>query len=232
MKNFAFIFARGGSKGLPGKNLKVLKGKSLLQRAVEGARAADCFEKIFLSTDDKAIADAGIKLGLEIIERPQVLAQDDSAEWQAWQHAIEVVNQREGEFDLFVSLPVTSPLRAVCDISTAIEQVKQNNRCICVAITPAQRSPYFNMVERDNDEYLTLVKRPKNNVVGRQYAPETFDLTTVIYAARPSVILSSNNLFENPVCGIQVPKERAVDIDDIYDFMLAECILEAQDRSC
>ena len=232
MKKFAFIFARGGSKGLPGKNLKVLRGKSLLQRAVEVARSAECFEQIFLSTDDAEIAQAGRQLDLEIIDRPQYLADDDSPEWLAWQHAIGTVKKLYGSFDVFVCLPVTSPLREVSDIKVAIAKAMQDRNSICVGMTPSQRSPYFNMVSKCEGGQIQLICQPEEFIPGRQLAPKTYDLTTVIYAANPDLIEKTKALFNNRVYGIEIPKDRAVDIDDIYDFMLADSILAAKENSC
>lgn len=225
----AFIFARGGSKGLPGKNLKSLKGKSLLQRAIEIARASDSFEAIFVSTDDEAIAQAARDLGAEVIARPAQLAQDDSPEWLAWQHGILWAQKEYGNFDTFVSLPVTSPLRAVEDVQAAITMLRNAEAEICLGITPAQRNPYFNMVKREADGRVQLLNKMEKAVSGRQYAPPAYDITTVVYAAKSEAILKTQALFENRVCAIEIPKERAVDIDDAIDFMLAECLMEARE---
>ena len=89
MKIFAFIFARGGSKGIPGKNIRNLGGKPLLAHSILMAQSIDKISRVFVSTDDQEIADIGAEYGAEIIERPPELAQDDSSEWLAWLHAIE-----------------------------------------------------------------------------------------------------------------------------------------------
>ena len=112
MKTFAFIFARGGSKGLPGKNLLNLDGMPLLAHSIMIAKDIDKISRIFVSTDSPEIAEVGIRYGAEVIDRPIELAQDDSPEWMSWLHAINWVEGREGLFDCFVSLPATAPLRA------------------------------------------------------------------------------------------------------------------------
>lgn len=225
MKNYAFIFARGGSKGLPGKNIKKLAGKPLLQYSIDTALAAPSIEKVFVSTDDAEISDVASKAGAVIIERPLELATDESPEWLSWRHAIDWVENNYGLFDHFISLPATSPLRSVEDIEAAIDKLQSQTADICIAITPANRSPYFNMVKNKKDGSVELVCKPTGEVTRRQDAPEVFDITTVVYVSTPEFIKSSYGLFSGKVTSIEVPKNRSVDIDDIFDFKLAEAIL-------
>jgi CMP-N-acetylneuraminic acid synthetase len=225
MITHAFIFARGGSKGLPGKNIMPLLGKPLIQYSIEVALKTIGIDKVFVSTDDKDIAKVSRSIGAIVIERPIELAQDDSPEWQAWQHAINWVKQRYGEFEEFISLPATSPLRSVKDVESAILRKSNIGADICIAITPASRSPYFNMVKESSNNLIELVNKPTNSISRRQDAPEIFDITTVVYVANVKFILKNNNLFDGMVTSIEVPKHRAVDIDDIYDFNFAESIL-------
>lgn len=225
VRAIAFIFARGGSKGLPQKNIKPLDGKPLIQYSIETAFATAGIEKVFVSTDDAAIASVARTAGAEIIERPVELATDTSPEWLSWRHAIEHVRSDYGDFDIFVSLPATSPLRNETDVSAAIKQLSDMKADICISVTPANRSPYFNMVKQNDDGSIELVNKPDIGVYRRQDAPVVFDITTVVYAAKPEFILEKNALFEGKVTSVQIPKERAVDIDDIYDFKLAEVIL-------
>ena len=121
MKTFAFIFARGGSKNVPGKNIRNLGGKPLLAHSIMIAQNIDEISRIFVSTDDKDIAEVGIKYGAEIIERPAELAQDDSPEWLSWLHAIKWLEAKGEFFDCFVSLPTTSPLRKKTDVVNCIK---------------------------------------------------------------------------------------------------------------
>lgn len=225
MTNFAFIFARGGSKGLPGKNIKPLAGKPLLQYSVESALACSAIDKVFVSTDDEDIARVALSAGALVIERPAELATDTSPEWLSWRHAIEWANAEFGGFDSFISLPATSPLRSVEDIEAAIQQRKVAKADICISVTPASRSPFFNMVKQVGGGFVELINKPDTDVTRRQDAPEVFDITTVVYAASTQFILQEYGLFSGKVTSITVPKERAVDIDDLYDFKMAEAIL-------
>ncbi|AWL11625.1 N-acylneuraminate cytidylyltransferase [Saliniradius amylolyticus] len=229
MSNYAFIFARGGSKGLPRKNVKPLAGKPLLAYSIESALACPDIDRLFVSTEDAEIKR--IALGyeqVEVIERPAELAKDTSAEWLAWQHAIGWVKEQYGAFDNFISLPVTSPLRNTQDIVRAISQRQQQAADICISVTASDRSPYFNMVTLDDNQKCQLVIPSEGPVTRRQDVPSVYDITTVVYAAKPSFIEHNHSLFSGTVTAIQVPKERAVDIDDIYDFYLAEAILKHQ----
>lgn len=228
MKNFAFIFARGGSKGLPGKNIKPLAGKPLLQYSIDTALACPSIDQVFVSTDDTAIAEVATQGGAVVIDRPAELATDASPEWLSWRHAIEWATEHYGDFDGFVSLPATSPLRSVDDVEAAMEKRLQKEADICISVTPASRSPYFNMVKSDEQGFVELVNKPDADVARRQDAPEVFDITTVVYAVCPRFVLDNYGLFSGKVTSIEVPKGRAVDIDDIYDFRLAEAILQGE----
>ncbi|WP_395303222.1 acylneuraminate cytidylyltransferase family protein [Pectobacterium polonicum] len=227
MRNFAFIFARGGSKGLPGKNIKKLAGKPLLQYSIDTAKNSSSIELVFVSTDDAEIANVAKLNGAIVIDRPKELAGDTSPEWLAWRHAIDWATEHYGSFDSFISLPATSPLRSVQDVENAIDKREKDNADICISITSANRSPYFNMVKIQHDGFLELVNPPQENVIRRQDAPEVYDITTVVYATTPNFIQNNYGLFSGKVTSIEIPKRRAVDIDDIYDFYLAEAILQA-----
>lgn len=228
MRNFAFIFARGGSKGLPGKNIKPLAGKPLLRYSIDTALASDLIEQVFVSTDDQAIAEVAIEGGAILIERPNELATDQSPEWLSWRHAVEWATEHYGSFDGFVSLPATSPLRSQDDVEAAILKRQAETADICIAVTPASRSPYFNMVKYNKAGFVELVNQPEGEVSRRQDAPQVFDITTVVYATTPEFVLNNYGLFSGNVASIEVPKARAVDIDDIYDFRLAEAIIKGE----
>ena len=228
MKNFAFIFARGGSKGLPGKNIKPLAGKPLIQYSIETAKECSSIDEVFVSTDDSAIADVARQAGAIIIERPAVLASDTSPEWLSWRHGIKWVESHYGKFQYFISLPATSPLRNVADVEGAITKLKSSAADICISVTPASRSPYFNMVKVLDDETCELLIKPKGVLTRRQDAPDAFDITTVVYVATPTFIQNNDSLFSGKAVSVVVPKERALDIDDINDFLLAEAIVSGK----
>jgi CMP-N-acetylneuraminic acid synthetase len=225
-KSVVFIFARGGSKGVPGKNIKLLAGKPLIAHAIEIGLATPNVETLIVSTDDLAIAEVARAHGAEVpFMRPLGLALDHSPEWLAWRHAINWYRDQRGEFDVFVSLPTTSPFRTVQDVASTIQALTSSEDVdIAITVTEANRSPYFNMVKIDPNGYSQLVIPPATNVVRRQDAPEVFDITTVAYAARPQFVLESDSIFAGRVRAVQVPKDRSLDIDTPFDFLVAEAL--------
>jgi len=219
---YAFIFARGGSVGLPGKNIKLLGGVPLLGHSIRVAQKIPAVKKIFVSTDSDEIGSIANEYGVDVIKRPASLATSTATEWDAWKHAVEFLNQRDEYFEVFLSLPTTSPLRAVIDVEQCLIALKEDTDVV-LAVTPAARSPYFNMVTRIEDGTSKLVLGDAS-IKRRQDAPELYDITTVAYVTRPGFIMLNNGLFTGNVSSVIVPKDRAVDIDDEIDFMLAESI--------
>lgn len=225
---FAFVFARGGSKGLPGKNLLPLGGVPLIGHSIRLARELPQVQKVFVSTDDPEIKRVAEHYGAEIIDRPEELAGDRSPEWEAWRHAIRYLEEAGEEFDTFVSLPATSPLRSAEDVEDAIRALDNETDAV-ITVTPASRSPFFNMVSRDGDG-ATQILSPSDGYSRRQDAPQAFDITTVAYVLRKDFILSAERLFDGRVRSVVVPKERAVDIDDQLDFDFAQTLYGRKER--
>lgn len=225
MNVYAFIFARGGSKGLPGKNIKKLGGIPLLAHSILVARKLNDVKDVFVSTDCKEIAAVAVEYGAKVIHRPDDLATDTASEWMAWQQAIKHLHETGHEFDVFLSLPTTSPLRGIEDIEQCL-QALDGKTDIVVTVTPSARSPYFNMVTRDDQGFSKIVLGTGENK-RRQDAPIVFDMTTVAYVARPRFILEHSDLFAGRVKSVIVAKERAVDIDDALDFKIAELLYKS-----
>lgn len=221
---FAFVFARGGSKGLPGKNLLPLGGIPLIGHSINIAKSMPQISKVFVSTDDDEIKKVAEHYGAVVIDRPAELAGDKSPEWEAWRHAIRYLEEAGEEFDTFLSLPATSPLRSKSDVEAAIAALDSDTDAV-ITVTPASRSPYFNMVSRSDDGVCRILS-PSNGFSRRQDAPEAFDITTVAYALRKDFILNAGKLFDGRVKSVVVPKERAVDIDDGWDFAFTEVIYQ------
>ena len=222
MKIYAFIFARGGSKGLPGKNTKMLGGLPLLAHSIKIAQQLERVEKIYVSTDAEEIAQIAKEFSAEPIKRPEALATDTASEWLAWQHAIQYLHERGEQFDIFLSLPTTSPLRIKQDVEECIAQLNEDTDVV-ITVTPSSRSPYFNMVTRAHGGSSKIVCGDAT-IKRRQDAPSVFDITTVAYVSRPSYILQNDSLFSGHVKSVVIPKERSIDIDDAHDFLVAETI--------
>lgn len=223
MSVFAFVFARGGSKGLPGKNIKLLNGLPLLAHSIRLAQSIDRVSEVFVSTDCDKISQIAEDFNATVIKRPAELASDVASEWHAWRHAVNHVRGIRGDFQTFLSLPATSPLRAKIDVETCLDTLKPGCDMV-ITVTPSSRNPYFNMVRRADDGKSNILLG-EASVIRRQDAPQAFDIVTVAYVTRPQFILEKSGLFDGTVNSVIVPKERAVDIDDIVDFKLAEALI-------
>jgi CMP-N-acetylneuraminic acid synthetase len=223
-----FIFARGGSKGVARKNIRNLGGRPLIAHAIECAHKSPSLGEVIVSTDDLEIADIAKGLGARVpFVRPAEFASDTASEWKAWQHAIQWCEDNGEAFSIFVSLPTTSPFRAVDDVEACIDMLRNHPETDAViTVKKAERSPFFNMVVLDNEGHADLVIRPAGAVVRRQDAPEVFDMTTVVYAVRVKFIKESAGLFDGVLRAVEVPAIRAIDIDTPYDFMVAELLMK------
>ncbi len=222
MRTLAFIFARGGSKGIPRKNLQEIAGLSLLGHAIRCAKAVDVVERVIVSTDDQEIADEARALGAGVpFLRPADLASDRAAEILAWQHALAETEKIFGSFDVFLSVPTTAPLRAPEDLQNVLAAFVPGETDFVITVTPARRSPYFNMVTVDDQGFARLAASGGPDVAHRQQAPAVFDMTTVAYAAAPDFIRSGRGLFSGRVRAVTVPAERALDIDEPLDLEIA-----------
>ena len=220
----AFIFARGGSKGLPGKNIKMFAGKPLIAWAIEHAHQAKGIRRVIVSTDSEEIATIASRHGAEVpVMRPIQLAKDHSPEWLSWQHALEFIRTDEGSFpDAMVSVPVTAPLRKPADIEGCLDLFSKGDADVVITVTTAHRNPYFNMVTAHSNGYLGLVIPPLTGISRRQDAPELFDMTTVAYVAKPEFVMAHESVFAGRVKAMHVPVERSIDIDTLLDFEIAE----------
>src|SRR5438552_1094894 len=143
------IGARGGSKGVAGKNTRLLLGKPLIGWSIEQARACPEITRTVVSTDSEAIAQVARSFGAEVpFMRPPELASDTSGKWEVWQHALEACERHYGDkIEIFVDLDRTSPLRDVTDISAAIAQFRRSKVDAVFSVCDSRKNPYFNMVE-------------------------------------------------------------------------------------
>lgn len=196
----------------------------MLVHGIRLAQQLDNVERIYVSTDCGEIAAIGQDAGAEVIIRPAELAGDTAPEWLAWQHAIQTVQERHGDFEYFLSLPPTAPLRKLEDVKSCLAAL-QPGIDIAITITPARRSPWFNMVSKDKTGLVNLIVK-EDAVYRRQDSPDCFDMATVAYAAKAEFILSAEKIWDGRVAGVEVPIERALDIDTPFDFALAQFVME------
>ncbi len=232
MKAVAFIFARGGSKGLPGKNIRPLGGKPLIAWSIEHALSVKRVERVIVSTDSEEIAAVARDFGAEVpFMRPSELAQDTSPEWLAWRHALNYLRESTGVLpEVMVSVPTTAPLRLTVDIENCLDEYEKGNVDMVITVTEAHRSPYFNMVKIKVDGTVGLVNPPQSVIAHRQDVPLVYDMATVCYVANPEFVMTHNATFEGKVKAVHVPIERAIDIDTLLDFQIAESLLNIREH--
>ena len=222
LKYIGFIFAKKISSGLPNKNIMNFNGMPLIAHTIKQAQESQIFDDIVVSTDCSEIAAISIKYGASVpFMRPSRLAEFNTPEIDCWKHAINEYRNLISDFDYFVSLPCTSPLRTSKTIQDLINShTLKHDLTLCV--TPSSRSPYFNIVKKNNDDTISLVVEGKFS--NRQEVPVTYDVTTVGYISTPKYILNANHLFDGKIGSHIVEKRISIDIDDINDFNIAQSI--------
>ena len=230
MKTFAFIFARGGSKGIPNKNIKKIMNKPLIFYSIQIAKKIKQIDKCLVSTDSNKIAEIAEKLGAIVIKRPKKLARDYSNEWDAWQHAIKFTYRKIGKFDRFISLPPTCPLRNTQDVKKSLLALDENTDFV-VTMSIAKRDPSFNMVKLKKNGYLNLINHTRSKIIRRQDSSNIYDLTTGCYVSRPNFILKRQHFWGSKVRGVLMPEERAIDIDTRLDFKIANYLFKNKIKS-
>ena len=155
--------------------------------------------------------------------RPPELAQDNSPEWLVWRHALSYLLQADGAYpDALMVVPATAPMRAVEDLERCLDEYARDRADIVITVSNARRNPYFNMVKEHGDGTVSLVIPPEGLIQRRQDAPLIYDVTTVAYVARPEFVMTRNGIFDGTVRHVKIPVERALDIDTLLDFKIAE----------
>jgi CMP-N-acetylneuraminic acid synthetase len=223
----ACIFARGGSKGLPGKNIRLFAGKPLIAWAIEAAKGVNGIDEVLVSTDSEEIAKVASDFGAHVpFLRPEDLSRDDSPEWNAWRHALQYFHDYDGEMPgALLSVPATAPLRVVEDLQRCVDLYRAGGCDSVITVTEAHRNPYFNMVSIAGNGVNEIVCKSTSELSRRQDAPGVFDVTTVAYVVNSEFIMKQNGLFEGVVKSIKVPIERSIDIDSLFDFEIAEFLM-------
>jgi CMP-N-acetylneuraminic acid synthetase len=229
MNIVALICARGGSKGVPGKNIRSLGGRPLITWAIAQARAVQRVDRVIVSTDSPEIAAVARAAGAEVpFMRPAELAGDTSAEWLVWRHALTQLAASGPMPDALLVVPATAPLRTPEDLDRCLDAYMLGAVDTVITVTDAHRNPYFNMVRTTDDGYAALVIPPDGEIVRRQEAPRIRDMTTVGYVARPTFVLQHEGIFAGRVRPVHVPLERALDIDTPLDFQIAEWVVASR----
>ena len=233
LKVLATICARGGSKGVPNKNIRILQGKPLLEYAIDCARQCPDVGDILVSTDSDDIAKIAEQSGVSVpFRRPCAFASDEIAKIHAIRHATEYFEHQAGfRPDVVVDLDVGVPLRTPGDITSCIELLALHSHLDgVVTVYESERNPYFNMVEFER-ERIRLVKQPGVGLVRRQDAPPVFSVSPSIFAYRRSSLMDVVHLYEGKWGACIVPRDRAIDIDDELDLQFVRFLLARKKKS-
>ncbi len=230
------IGARGGSQGVPGKNIRPLLGKPVIVWAIQKALAVPGIDRVVVSTDSEEIAGVARAAGAEVpFLRPATLASSEAGKFQVWQHALQACEQQDGiAYDLYIDIDCTNPLLQVGDIQGALQTFRQLRQDgldpdAVFTVSEARRNPYFNLVEANNDGVLRMSKSIGTGaVLARQRAPAVYEHVAGAYVLTTKYLKSASHLLDGRAFGYQIPAERAFDIDSELDFALIEFLLKHQ----
>lgn len=229
----AVICARGGSKGFPGKNTRLLNGKPLVAYTIERAKKFSYADRIVVSTDDTEIKSVAEKCGVEIpCLRPKELATDEISVIPAIIHAVKTAEDYWKEkYDIVVNLGPTCPLRTAEDIRLTIKMlVDTPNTDAVFSVSKSHDNPYFNMVEIDDKKYVSISKKNNNIIARRQDAPEVYAMNGSVYSIWKQVLLAEKSFFTDKTRVYVMPRERSIDIDNSIDFKLAEFLMKKRKK--
>jgi CMP-N-acetylneuraminic acid synthetase len=229
LKVLGIITARGGSKGIPGKNLKLLAGRPLIAYTIDTARRSGALDRVILSTEDEAIATAGRNLGCDVpFIRPLDLAHDDTPHLPVIQHATRWMQERINyRPDAVMILQPTSPLRTGEDIAASIELLARSGADSVLSVNeiPVHTHPMRALrLDEAGHAVLFVSGEPvRKRINRRQDLPQAWVMNGAIYACRTRVLFDAEpSLYGNRVVAYRMPAERSISIDDLEDWAAAE----------
>lgn len=222
----AVITARGGSKGVPGKNIRPLAGKPLIAWTIEAARGSAYIDRLVLSSDDAEIIRVAQAWGCEVpFVRPAELARDETPGIAPVLHAIAALPG----YDYVVLLQPTSPLRTAEDIDGCLKMCLQSGAPVCVSVCESGDSPYW-MYTVASDGRMSPLLKSGTEAVRRQELPKVYVLNGAVYVAECRW-LSENKTFVTPAAlAFMMPGERSLDIDEEVDLLCAEAVMQRENN--
>ena len=227
MKRICTICARGGSKGVPVKNIAPILGRPLIAHTIVQAQESALFDAIAVSSDSPQILKVAEEYGVELlIHRPDELASDVSDKLSAIAHCVAEVQRRTGvDYDTYVDMDATSPLRLIKDIKGAVSLFEAGGCSNVITGAPSRRSPYFNLVEENEAGFVELSKPLPEMLHRRQDSPSCYDMNASIYVwgqgsfwPKPKVFYPDTKLFV-------MPDDRSLDIDNPLDLEIVSFLM-------
>lgn len=222
------ICARGGSKGVPNKNIREVNSKPLIAHTIEHAFDWKRHTDVIVSTDSDAIATVAKEYGATVpFIRPEELATDTAAKLPVIKHAVtECEREFESTYDYVVDLDATAPLRTVEDIENCFQTVSDTDAHNAYTVTESNKNPYFNMVEVDDDGYASLSKTTETDITRRQDTPTVYEMNASIYVFERDFLMETNSVHGERTRIAEMPPERSIDIDRPIDLAFVEFLLE------
>lgn len=225
------ISARGGSRGLPGKNIRLLLDKPLIVWSIEQALATPEIDRVVVSTDSEEIARVAREAGAETpFMRPAHLATSEAGKFDVFKHALASCEKYYGEeYEFYLDLDCTNPLRDISDISACITQFRDRRQhgvdgifTICLA----RKNPYFNLLEADDAGAMKICKKLPGPIVRRQDEPPVYEHVASIYVLSPDYIRSVSYLLDGHMEGYDIGREKSLDVDSDFDLLLIEYLMK------
>jgi len=223
-KVFCFILARGGSKGVPRKNVRMIAGKPLIAHSIEVAKNTKYIDQIFVSTEDPEIKKISIKYGATVIDRPKELASDTSLYLDAVKHLISVVPKLQKNNPIIVMLSPTSPIRKTLDVEKCVELLDENVDSV-VSVIEAKIHPSRMLVKQDASlMHFYLNELPISN---RQEAEPLFAINGSIYVTNLDLLKNQQYyILGGRIKGYLMDEKHSIDIDTEFDFDVCKLLME------
>ncbi|ONI46073.1 acylneuraminate cytidylyltransferase [Candidatus Epulonipiscioides gigas] len=220
MEILAIIPARGGSKGLPGKNIKILGDKPLIAHTIIAAKESKFISRSIVSTDSSKIANIAKNFGAEIpFIRPDYLATDEATSVDVVLHLLQELKKDNYVPDFVCLLQCTSPFRNSTDIDSSVEKCLNTNFDACYSVSKVSSSPYW-MKVFDGEKLSSFMDN--KTILRRQDLPMIYELNGAIYFVKTSELIKNKSLHLSNATGYIMPEDRSIDIDSALDFELAK----------
>lgn len=230
MEILYLIPARGGSKGLSGKNAKELNGKPMIEYAIDSAKKSSYPGRIIVSTEDEGLAEISRKSGAEVIKRPEKLAQDESRTIDVVVHCLEKLRENDYTPDAVVLLQPTSPLRVSSDIDGAVGKFIESGADSCITVRESGHPVQWAMVLNGGDFLSPFLGWEMMNRQ-RQETKKTYYPNGAVFVTDVKKLLEKRTFYiKDSTVAYVMPPERSVDVDSMMDFMFAEFLLKEAEK--
>ncbi len=232
IKVLGLINARGGSKGVPRKNIKLLGGQPLIAWSIKAGLKSKYINKLIVSTDDSEIAEVSRSFGAEVpFMRPKELASDSSLQIDSIKHAISFLEDKGEYFDIILLLQPTTPLRKTLDIDSSLELLIEKNADTVISVTDVGgRHPATCYKPQKDYSIVPYIKSDERGVLRQEFNPILWR-NGAIYATKRNVIIDNNSLYGESIVGYEMGEERSFNIDSLFDWNLTEAYIKYSHNS-